>query len=111
MTANDEAIIRSGIVEKRLIRFRLHGKVRIAEPHDYGIRNGVEQLLVYQVAGETTSGNLPNWRWVVLAQASDFELLDRRFSGGRPGESKKRSSWERLFLRVDADTSRSASSR
>jgi len=78
----NDATIRAAITQKRLIEFVLHGHVRIAEPHDYGIRNGVPQLLVYQIAGKSASGKLPDWRWVVLAQASGLKLLDQTFPGG-----------------------------
>jgi hypothetical protein len=103
MAPEDDALIRLAITQKRLIRFSLHGYARIAEPHDYGIRNGVPQLLVYQVAGESKSGKLPNWRWVILSEASEFQLLDQTFPGGRPTPSGKHSPWEHLFLRVDTD--------
>src|SRR5947208_3520425 len=76
-TPTSNATIRSAITHTRLLQFVLRGHVRIAEPHDYGIRNGVPQLLVYQVAGASSSGKLPNWRWVVLAQATELRVLDR----------------------------------
>jgi hypothetical protein len=100
MTPADDAVIRQAITERRLVRFSLQGYLRIAEPHDYGIRNGETQLLVYQVAGESRSGKLPNWRWVVLSQASGFEILEQTFAGGRAAPSGKHSPWQTLFLRV-----------
>jgi len=103
MTLKDDATIRLAILQKRLVQFLLHGRLRVAEPHDYGIRNGVPQLLVYQVAGESNSGRLPNWRWVVLAEATGMQLLDRTFRGRRPTPTGKHSPWDRLFLRVDDD--------
>src|SRR5882672_4687454 len=83
----NDATVRAAITQKRLIEFVLHGHVRIAEPHDYGIRSGVPQLLVYQIAGKSASGKLPDWRWVVLAEASGLKLLDQTFPGGRPSAS------------------------
>ncbi len=100
MTPEDDAILRTAILQRRLVQFALHGHVRIAEPHDYGIRNGQAQLLAYQVAGTSSSGKLPNWRWVILAEASDFKLLETTFPGGRVTPSGKHSPWETLFLRV-----------
>ena len=32
---------------------RLHGKVRVIEPHDHGIVNGSVQLLAWQVTGSS----------------------------------------------------------
>ncbi len=41
------------IQEKRLIEFIYKsGAVRIAEPHDYGILDGVERLLAFQLSGD-----------------------------------------------------------
>jgi hypothetical protein len=100
MTRDDESVILHAVETRRLVRFSLEGRTRIAEPHDYGVRDGVEQLLVYQVRGESKSGKLPNWRWVILSKASGFTLLDETFPGGRPAPSGKHSPWERLIARV-----------
>jgi hypothetical protein len=101
ISSEDDALIRFAIANRRLIRFTMHGRVRIAEPHDYGIRDEVPQLLVYQVGGESNSGKLPNWRWVLLPKASSFELLEETFSGGRIAPSGQHSRWQRLFARVE----------
>ncbi len=106
MNAEDDALIRAAIGQRRLVQFSLHGCLRIAEPHDYGIRDGVAQLLVYQVGGESKSGKLPNWRWVVLSQASGFALLGQTFPGGRVAPSRNHARWQQLFLRVKASDSR-----
>ena len=76
---NEDQRIRFAIANRHLLKFALYGLWRIAEPHDYGIRNGAPQLLVYQVRGESQSGKLPSWRWVVLGHASSFEVLDETF--------------------------------
>ncbi|HTE56416.1 MAG TPA: hypothetical protein VK698_36430 [Kofleriaceae bacterium] len=96
-----DRIIRQAIRERRLIRFRLDGHDRIAEPHDYGIKSGAVHLLVYQVAGGSKSGRLPDWRWIRLARASDFELLEQRFDGQRTSAPDRHTAWQQLFLRVD----------
>jgi len=98
---NDDERIRFAIAKKRLLQFALYGRVRIAEPHDYGIRNGAPQLLVYQVGGESRSGKLPSWRWVVLGQASRFEVLDQTFPGSRHAEARHHAHWDRIFARVE----------
>ncbi len=96
-----DRILRQAITERRLIRFWLDGHERIAEPYDYGIKNDFVHVLVYQVGGTSKSGDLPDWRWVRLARASGFELLDRRFSGGREREVTRHAAWDRIFLRVE----------
>lgn len=97
-----DQIVRRAITERRLIRFWLDGHERIAEPHDYGIRKDAVHVLVYQVGGSSKSGDLPDWRWVRLARATGFELLDRRFAGGREREVGRHADWDRLFLRVES---------
>jgi hypothetical protein len=89
----------AAIEERRLIRFLYGGCSRTAEPHDYGVRNGAVQLLVYQTAGESRSGGLPEWRLVKLAGVSALEVLDERFAGSREAE-QRHGEWERLFARV-----------
>ena len=98
---NDDERIRYAIAQRRLLKFTLFGRDRIAEPHDYGIRNGAPQLLVYQVSGESRSGKLPAWRWVVLGHASNFEVLEQTFPGSRNAEVRHHMLWDRLFARVE----------
>jgi hypothetical protein len=100
MTPDDDVRIRFAIEQRRLVQFSLQGGIRVAEPHDYGIRDGVAQLLAYQVRGASQSGRLPNWRWVILSRASGFVVLDETFAGGRGAPSGKHSTWEKLFARV-----------
>ena len=46
------------IEQRRVIRFLYHGKERIVEPHDHGIRNGSVQLLAGRLPAPT-AGRLP----------------------------------------------------
>ena len=101
MTAGEtDALIRSAIADKRLVRFSSDGCVRVAEPHDYGIRKGAVQLLVFQLGGESRSGKLPDWRWILASKMSGVELLDERFPGGRAVPTGMHSPWDQLFARV-----------
>jgi len=95
-----DATIRRAITERRLLRFSLDGGARIAEPHDYGVRKGKVQLLVYQLSGASRTGRLPDWRWVDLSRATDFELLEQEFAGPRQAPSARHTGWEQLLLRV-----------
>lgn len=99
-SASADEAIRRAITERRLIQFTLDGGARVAEPHDYGVRKGKAQLLVFQVSGASRSGRLPDWRWVDLSRATDFQVLDSSFAGGRNVPSGKHAGWEQLFLRV-----------
>jgi hypothetical protein len=96
---NIDELLRIAIGQKRLIQLVYKGKPRIVEPHDYGVHNGSVKLLGYQVGG-SSSGSLPNWRWMEVNSVSDVHLLDNTFLGGRPGPSGKHHQWDQLFLRV-----------
>ena len=41
--------LRSAIAQKRLLQIGYKGKQRLVEPHDYGIKNGVVRIMVYQL--------------------------------------------------------------
>jgi hypothetical protein len=94
-----DKLLRSAITERRLIRFNYDGKLRIAEPHDYGVQNGRVRLLAYQVHGLST-GRLPGWRWIEVPEISDLELLTETFAGSRGDESNKHHVWDEVFARV-----------
>ena len=94
-----DALIRTAIEQKRLVDLVYGNRRRIVEPHDYGIHKGALKLLGYQIGG-SSSGPLPNWRWMELRSISDLHILDRTFSGGRASPSGKHHQWDQLFLRV-----------
>src|SRR5688500_17065283 len=88
------------IAERRLVTFSLDGLRRIAEPHDYGIIDGVARLFFYQVGGESRSGRPYGWRWGVLDKISDLQVLDDRFAGSRPAPSGRHIRWDTLIATV-----------
>jgi hypothetical protein len=96
---NIDQMLRTAIAETRLLRLRYGGRERIVEPHDYGEHKGTVKVLTYQVGG-SSSGPLPNWRWMDVEQISDLQLLDQTFPGGRPTASGKHHNWDKLFIRV-----------
>jgi hypothetical protein len=98
--SNVDEAIRAAIAQKRLIRFELNGRPRIAEPHDYGVIKGVHKLFFYQVGGESQSGPPIGWRWAVIAQVSGLKILDRRFAGPRPAPSGRHAQWDELIATV-----------
>lgn len=82
-----------------MIRLVYQHKLRIVEPHDYGILNGSVQLLGYNVAGLSSRAR-PNW---ILMKADEIiarPLLQQTFPGGRPAASASHIKWEKLFIRV-----------
>jgi hypothetical protein len=80
---NIDHLLRTAIAETKLVRLRYRNRDRIVEPHDYGEHNGTIKVLAYQ-AGGSSSGPLPNWRWMEADHISDLRLLDQTFPGGRP---------------------------
>ncbi len=96
---NIDRLLRTAIAQTRLLQLRYRGRERIVEPHDYGEHNGITKVLTYQVGG-SSSGPLPNWRWMDAEQISDLQLLDQMFPGGRPTPSGKHHKWDKLFIRV-----------
>ena len=94
-----DQLLRTAIEQTRLLRLRYQNKLRIVEPHDYGEHNGIIKLLTYQVGG-SSSGPLPNWRWMNVRQISDVQLLNQTFPGRRPTASGKHHKWDKLFIRV-----------
>jgi len=94
-----DQLIRTAIEQTRLLRLRYRDKLRIVEPHDYGVHNGVIKLLTWQIGG-ASSGPLPNWRWMETDLIADAQILDRTFPGGRPTPSGKHHQWDKLYLRV-----------
>jgi len=87
----------AAIREKRLIEFDYAGHHRVAEPHIYGSHHGVDQLLVYQVAGSSSSGGLPQWRRVDVHGMSGLVVLETTFAGRRPTPSGPHSAWDMTY--------------
>jgi hypothetical protein len=96
---NWDNLLRRAIEEKRLIQVIYHGKERIVEPHDYGIRNNTALLLAFQIAG-SSSRQLPNWILMKVDEIEGIDPLGPTFPGRRPTPSGKHLKWTTLFIRV-----------
>ena len=102
-----DALLRRAIGDRRLIKLRYQGRDRILEPHDYGVQNGHLRLLAYQVGG-SSSGKLPNWRWLDVDGIADLQILDRSFPGRSfHGDLKRRAARSPKNNVVVSDTSAS----
>lgn len=95
-----DAHIRRAIREKRLMSFSYAGKVRLAEPHDYGVQGGKVRLLAFQVGGESNSGPLPAWRWLDVDRMQSISVERDHFKGSRGADSVQHHQWEQLYARV-----------
>lgn len=93
-------LILTAIHKRRLLCFTYHHKERVVEPQDYGIQKGTANLFTYQIAGESKSSRLPDWRKFAVLSMSSVELLAETFPGSRAVPSQKHQEWDVLFARV-----------
>src|SRR5262245_55522978 len=83
--------LRFAIAHKRLIQLGYNGRIRIVEPHDYGVRHGSTKLLAYQ-RGE--------WRSFDFFKIESLTVLEKTFRGGRAQPHQHHQSWDVLYARV-----------
>jgi hypothetical protein len=97
---SNESLIEAAIGDRRLIEFLYRGLRRVAEPHMLGLSKGGLQLLAYQVAGESSSGGLPEWRRFHVRDIQGIKPMDQRF-GPRQVPGGKHASFDAVILFVD----------
>ena len=74
-----DAQLKAAIANKRLIRFSYNNQEpRVAEPHDYGLQNGIDQLLVYQRKKAATY--LTGWRSLEVSKIENLVVLEEHVS-------------------------------
>jgi len=96
-----DAEIRDAIARRRLIGLRYNGRVRLAEPHDYGVNNGVLRLFVFQVDGPSAASRpARGWRLLDAAKIEALIVTDESFPGSRGGAHQKHLVWDPLYARV-----------
>ena len=96
-----DAPIRLAIAQKRLIEVTYKGRVRVAEPHDYGRQGGRDRLLVYQISDRGESGAAAvGWRLLDIAQIEALTVLDRPFPGSRGSSHRVHKAWDEVYARV-----------
>ena len=94
--------LRFAIANKRLIRLTYQGAVRVVEPHDYGLRDGGRQVLIFQLekAGRADR-EIQVWRTFDLQKFEECLVLDDTFSGTREAAGQRHHRWDVLYARVD----------
>jgi len=93
--------IRFAITNRRLVEVRYRGAARVAEPHDYGVHDGQERLLVYQRRGPARPGHSPiGWRLLVVSKIEALTVLEDTFQGGRGQSHRSHYRWEVIYARV-----------
>jgi hypothetical protein len=94
--------LRFAIANKRLIQFTYEGAQRVAEPHDYGLRDGVVKTLVYQRRkGNRQDDRARGWRSLEISKIHDCVVLEDAFAGSRAKAEQHHLDWDVLFARVD----------
>jgi hypothetical protein len=97
--------LRFAITHKRLIEVQYGGRLRVAEPHDYGVKNGTAKVLAYQL--RATGGSLEprsrGWRLLALNKISICAVSDTTFAGSRADASQQHLVWDELFARVEPE--------
>jgi hypothetical protein len=86
----------------RLGRAGYDGRVRVAEPHDYGIQHGTEKLLLYQLrdAGSADKTRPVGWRLLEVLKIESLVVLERTFPGSRDQSHSHHVKWDQVFARV-----------
>jgi hypothetical protein len=94
--------LRFAIANKRLIQLTYGGSHRVAEPHDYGVYNGVTRLLIYQRRGSgvTPGKGVTGWRLLHVSKIGGCLVLEETFSGSRGGPHQRHYVWEVVYARV-----------
>jgi hypothetical protein len=94
--------LRFAIAHRRLLQLSYHGKVRIVEPHDYGVQGGKARLLIYQisVAGQAENSKTRGWRLLDVSSITACETLKETFAGSRGRSHRQHLSWEVVYARV-----------
>jgi hypothetical protein len=91
------SILREAIEKKQLLQFTFKGFQRIAEPHAYGIKNNKRMLLVYQIAGGTSSGSVPDWRLIPIDEIKNLGKTGQGFAAARELPSGDYGKWDTLI--------------
>jgi hypothetical protein len=92
--------IRRAIAEKRLLEIRYKRAVRLAEPHDYGVIDGTERLLIFQLHGPDSGERAVGWRLLDVVKIESCVVTDRTFAGSRGQSHQQHYRWETLYARV-----------
>jgi hypothetical protein len=95
--------LRFAIANRRLIQLTYGGRLRLAEPHDYGVYKGVTRLLIYQRhgSGQTRANGATGWRLLDVSKIGGCLVLEETFSGSRGGSHQHHYVWDIVYARVD----------
>jgi hypothetical protein len=92
--------IRRAIAERRLLEIRYKRAVRLAEPHDYGVIDGTERLLIFQLRGPDSGKGAVGWRLLDVGKIESCAVTNNAFHGSRGQSHQQHYQWETLYARV-----------
>jgi predicted DNA-binding transcriptional regulator YafY len=92
--------LRSAIAGKRLVKLRYSGRVRVVEPHDYGVQKGAVRLLAYQQQSFGPRKSERGWRLFDVAKIEELAVLDTVFEGSRGASHQTHHVWDVVYARV-----------
>jgi len=96
-----DQLLRFAIAHTRLIQVSYGGRLRLAEPHDYGIKNGSPKLLVYQLRAtdDDPRSGAEGWRLLDVSKIATCTVLEDSFPGSRAPSSRRHGTWDEVFAR------------
>jgi predicted DNA-binding transcriptional regulator YafY len=96
------AQIRRAIADKNLIEIRYNAQTRVVEPHDFGVQNGVDRLLGYQLRSSRAPFDKKGvgWRLFDVRKIESIVILDMPFKGSRQTGNQEHYSWDKIYARV-----------
>ena len=100
MTTSLDERIRRAIAEKWLLEIHYKRAVRLVEPHDYGVIDGTERLLIFQLRGPDSGKGAVDWRLLDVVKLESCVVTDQAFAGSRGQSHRQHYQWERLYARV-----------
>lgn len=102
-TSSIDDVLRRAIAGRRLLQLTYHDRVRIVEPHDYGVLKARARVLVYQLraSGQAGPKGATGWRLLDVDKIDDCVVLDDTFPGSRGLEHRQHQSWDVLYARVE----------
>ena len=93
-------LIIEAIKNRNEIKFYYESKLRIVEPHCYGITTaGNEGLRAFQTDGYSSSGKM-GWKMYDLGKAENLEIMAETFISPRQGYTKGDRGMDKIFAEL-----------
>jgi hypothetical protein len=102
VTQSVDEQLRFAIANKRLMELNYKSRVRVVEPHDYGVQKGIERVLVYQLraTGGPPTRSKDGWKLLEVPKVEESVVLEATFRGSRGTPQQRHNVWDVLYARV-----------